>query len=119
MSLPNLDFGEKEEVGLWRVAGSLTITQALVLLQELTELLGMTPDGPPKVNHYPTDSGTGGEGIQVYQAWTESFGVIGTWPRLGIVRVYLASCKPFHPAAVTKFLELAVGRIEAFGWNEI
>jgi hypothetical protein len=79
----------------------------------------MTPDGSAKVNHYPTDSGAGGAGVQVYQAWTESFGVIGTWPALGIVRIYLASCKPFHPAPVTKFLEFAVGPVEAFGWNEI
>lgn len=70
-------------------------------------------------NAFPNQQGKGGHGVQVYWCWTESFLVISTWPQLGFIRVYLASCKEFLPVIVTKFLEARVGPVLKFDYAPI
>lgn len=109
-------FGEKEDVALWRVQGTLTREQVLDLGEDIAQLIKMTIVGAARVDSFPTAAGTGGAGFQAYWCWTESFLVISTWPELGFFRVYLASCREFLPVIVTKFLEATTGPVLQFDY---
>lgn len=115
-----LPFGWIEAMAWWQVLGSLGEDQVLALGQELSQVTGMTLDGEPDVRHYPTPAGLGGEGLQVYFAWVESWLIIGTWPDLGIIRIAMSTCavERFCSVAVTKYLETKVGRIVKSGDTE-
>lgn len=76
---------------------------------QLIEVIGMTPDGPPDVAHYPNQSGKGGVGCQVYQKLTESWIVGGTWPVINKTRIVVSSCKPFTRGVVISLLEKLIG----------
>jgi hypothetical protein len=76
----------------------------LNLSRDLITLVGMTPDGPPDVHHYPTGDGKGGEGVQVYSPLTESWLIISTWPAHGFTRINLSSCTYFNHQIVSAYL---------------
>lgn len=117
MAMP---FGLREDVALYRVQGVLKDEDIRRLGQALADLLGMRILDGPMVNNFEEGDGQGaGTGAQYYWVWGESFLVISTWPELGFVRVYLASCKPFHPWLVTKFLQAMVGEMQSFRFAEI
>ena len=99
-----MHLGEKEWQSGWRLQVSLSLQEALDLSRELVHFVGMTPDGPPDVRHYPNDTGGGGIGSQVYQSLVESWLVISTWPAHGFTRINLSSCKRFDHGAVTSYL---------------
>lgn len=107
-------FGEREDIVLCRVEGVLTREEILELGDNIAALIGMEVVGKPRVDSFPTAEGKGGAGYQVYWCWTESFLVISTWPKLGFIRVYLASCKSFLPTVVINFLKSAVGPVLQF-----
>lgn len=107
-------FGIDEDVGLWRVGTSLPLDLESVrgLGVQIANLIDMNIEQSME-GVFPK-KGKGGHGIQIYWEWTESFLVISTWPKLGFLRVYVASCKPFLPVMVSKFLEATVGPVLKF-----
>lgn len=111
-------FGEREDIALWKVAGIFEDSFILDLGKWLADLVGMKIEGSD-VKSFPNAQGNGGTGIQIYWAWTDSFLVISTWPELGFIRIYMASCKPFVPCLVSKFLKAQVGEVTKFRYAEI
>jgi hypothetical protein len=113
-------FGEREDVALWRVEGVKSDEFLRELGGHLAKLLDMHILDGPLMHTFTEGDGQGaGTGAQYYWVWGESFLVISTWPALGFTRIYLASCKQFHPVLVTKFLEAAVGEVQHFRYAEI
>lgn len=113
-----LTFGEQEDVALWKVSGVFDDHFILELGTRLAELVSMQIEAE-NVKNFPNSQGKGGTGIQVYWAWTESFLVISTWPELGFIRIYMASCKSIVPGIVSNFLKNQVGEILQFRYAEI
>jgi hypothetical protein len=99
-----MNLGEHEWQSGWRIDAVPNLQGVLNLSRNLITFVGMTPDGPPDVRHYPTEAGKGGAGVQVYQPLVESWLVISTWPAHGFTRINLSSCKHFDHGAVTCYL---------------
>jgi hypothetical protein len=120
MTISQQPFGAVEHMAWWQVQGYLTEVQVVDLGRQLSQVTGMTLDGLPDVRRYPTPGGLGGEGVQVYFAWVESWLIIGTWPDLNLVRVAMSTCavERFCPEAVTRFLKGSIGQVIKFGCTE-
>jgi hypothetical protein len=103
MTYPEV-LGAQEWQSGWRLAAVPALQEVIDLSRQLIAFVGMAPDGPPDVRHYPTEAGGGGEGVQVYQPLVESWLVISTWPAHGFTRVNLSSCKRFDHGAVSSYL---------------
>lgn len=85
--------------------GKLDAERWCSFLANAAQAMGMQPIAAPALWEYPI-AGAGGNGQTIIQPITESFLALDTWPDHDGAYLFIASCKPFPPNAITKTAEL-------------
>lgn len=109
--MKKIELGIEEQLVGFTLQGAPSSPMLLHTMIEIIRAVGMTPDGPPDIRHYPNGHGAGGCGCQIYMPLTESWMIGGTWTKLNITRVVLSSCKLYNEEKVRSLLESQIGSI--------
>lgn len=111
MNCNNHNLGEEEFLIGYTFLGVPAAPDLVDIMLEVIAAIGMTPDGPPKIDIFPNYNGCGGIGCQIYQVLTESWIIGGTWPIYNKTRIVLSSCKEYDQNVAIKIMESRIGKL--------